>query len=426
MSKVLLISRSGFSDENANGITMKNLLSAWNSEEKAEFYCDVEPPDFSAADNYFRVTDMQMLAALMLKKSKHIFCARHTTNDNGSAAHGAKTASLSRVPSWLKRRKYNFGLKWLREFLWEISPWGHKALNRWIYEVAPDVIVYMVGESIFMDRLVLRTIKKTSAKLVLYNGEGYRVIDLNERKGIERAYYHAAEKLYGKLNENASLVIYNCQSLMEEYSKLYRADSKQIIAYNSADNVCSKYNPKSNLILSYFGNLGVGRVDSLLQIADTLHEIDSDLLLNIYGNAADEDKRKLESHTNIKYYGFVSAETVHDIAEKSDILIHAESFNAEMLHKLRFAFSTKIAQYLCAGRPILCYAPAESTSAKYLKQENGAMVATNPQELKSSLESLVCDPKLRIRYAELAENLGMKNHNREKTAAFVKREVDAL
>lgn len=68
MSKVLLFSHSGFSDENANGITMKNLLSAWSSEEKAEFYCDVQPPDFSAAHDYFRVTDMQMLTAFAGKK----------------------------------------------------------------------------------------------------------------------------------------------------------------------------------------------------------------------------------------------------------------------------------------------------------------------------------------------------------------------
>lgn len=73
MGKVLLFSHNGFSDENANGITMKNLLSAWSAAEKAEFYCDVEPPDFSSAENYFRVTDMQMLTAFAGTKAKHIF-----------------------------------------------------------------------------------------------------------------------------------------------------------------------------------------------------------------------------------------------------------------------------------------------------------------------------------------------------------------
>ena len=127
MSKVLLFSHSGFSNENANGITMKNLLSAWSSDEKAEFYCDVQLPDFTAADNYFRVTDIQMLTAFVGKKTVHIFSA------NTEDAKAVKTQTTDecgnerarRIPPWLKKRKYNFGLKWLREILWIISPWGH-------------------------------------------------------------------------------------------------------------------------------------------------------------------------------------------------------------------------------------------------------------------------------------------------------------
>ena len=65
---------------------MKNLLSAWSAEEKAEFYCDVEPPDFSEAEHYFRVTDMQMLTALAGKKAKHIFSAE--AENEADAARG--------------------------------------------------------------------------------------------------------------------------------------------------------------------------------------------------------------------------------------------------------------------------------------------------------------------------------------------------
>lgn len=428
MSKVLLFSHNGFSDENANGITMKNLLSAWDSGEKAEFYCDVELPDFSAADNYFRVTDMQMLAALMGKKSEHIFnkvgenadflCAH---NKNGDAS-----VHVSRIPKWLKKHKYNFGLKWFREILWEISPWGHKMLERWIDSVAPTVVVYMVGESIFMDRLVLRTISRTSAKLVLYNGEAYRIINLRERHGIERAYYRRVANLYRRLNENASLVIFNCLSLKESYSEVYQPKSNQIVAYNSASCTCAAYHSHSPLTISYFGNLGVGRVDSLISVAEVLYDIDNDLILDIYGNATDEDKSKFEQHINIRYHGFVPPEVLPDIAEKSDILIHVESFEEERIAKLRYAFSTKLAQYLCSGRPVVCYAPKESASSEYLCHENGALVATNCSELKSGLKELISNPDVREEYANRAKELGAKNHNREITALFVKQEIDTL
>ena len=110
MSKVLLFSRSGFSDENANGITMKNLLSAWSCAEKAEFYCDVEPPDFSAADEYFRVTDMQMLKALIGKRTEHVFRADAARERAAPSAQKPAQTHAARIPQWLKKRKYHFGL----------------------------------------------------------------------------------------------------------------------------------------------------------------------------------------------------------------------------------------------------------------------------------------------------------------------------
>lgn len=428
MNKILLFSHNGFSDENANGITMKGLLSAWSNDKKAEFYCDIEPPDFSAANDYFRVTDMQMLTAFIGKKAKHIFHdnTENTNTVSTQATVEQRDAHASRIPSWLKKRKYNFGLKWFREFLWEISPWGHKALKQWIDSISPAVVVYMVGESIFMDRLVLRTIRRTSAKLVLYNGEAYRIIDLNKRKGIERAYYRKVERLYQILNRNASLVIFNCEPLMAGYSAIYHPSSKQIVAYNSASCTCSAYRAHSPLVISYFGNLGVGRADSLIQVADVLYDIDRDLVINIYGNATNANKEKFEQHANIRYHGFVPPQSLQNILEGSDILIHVESFDKEIFSKLRYAFSTKLAQYLCAGRPLLCYAPKDCASAEYLKQENGAVVATNVSELTNGLKKLIEDPEFRAGYAVRARQLGIKNHDQKATASLVKQEIESL
>ena len=427
MGRILLFSHNGFSDENANGITMKNLLSAWSAAEKAEFYCDVEPPDFSSAENYFRVTDMQMLTAFAGKKARHIFLAdTEKSAADAQSAPGKAEKKPSRIPPWLKRRKYNFGLKWLRELLWEISPWGHKALRQWIDDFSPSVVVYMVGESIFMDHLVLKTLKRTSAKLVLYNGEAYRIIDLKERKGIERAYYSRVERLYRRLNQNASLVIFNCIPLMNGYSEIYPPHSRQIVAYNSALCTCPEYRPHSSPVITYFGNLGVGRVDSLLQVADVLCAIAPELKLDIYGMAVDADRIKLEKHSSIRFHGFVPPEALGGIADRSDILLHVESFQEEIAPKLRYAFSTKLAQYLCAGRALLCYAPEGSASAEYLKQENGAFVAASRSELQCGLEQLIRNQQFRTEYAERGKQLGIKNHNCETTAAYIRQEIEAL
>ena len=110
----------------------------------------------------------------------------------------------------------------------------------------------------------------------------------------------------------------------------------------------------------------------------------------------------------------------------SDILLHVESFDEEIVSRLHYAFSTKLAQYLCSGRPLLCYAPEGSVSSEYLKQEKGALVVTNISELKLGLTKLVLDPEFRAEYAEHARQLGIKNHNHEITAALVKQEINSM
>ena len=121
MPRLMVFSHSGFSDSDANGITMKNLLSAFSPEEKAEFYMDVQPADYSAAHRYFRVTDTQMVKAFLGKKSRHIF----KFDPNETVSSGKKSGGTpKKIPVWLKKQKYNFAVKWLREQLWAISPWG--------------------------------------------------------------------------------------------------------------------------------------------------------------------------------------------------------------------------------------------------------------------------------------------------------------
>lgn len=126
MSKILLFAHSGFSDQNANGLTIKNLLSAWEPEEKAECYYDVQPPDFTAAKQYFRVTDMDALKAMLGKQTQRCFTAGPTPER--TSAGGPQSRPL---PVWLKKRNYHFGVKWLREVLRMVSPWGHRRLAEW-------------------------------------------------------------------------------------------------------------------------------------------------------------------------------------------------------------------------------------------------------------------------------------------------------
>ena len=197
-------------------------------------------------------------------------------------------------------------------------------------------------------------------------------------------------------------------------------------AYNSASNICSQYRPGDSMTITYFGNLGVGRADSILQTADILRGINQNLHIDVYGNANAADEDRLRAHPNISYHGFVSQAALQKIIERSDILLHVESFDPEIVPRLRYAFSTKIAQCLCAGRPLLCYAPEGSASVEYLKDTNGALVAVNLPELKRKLEQLVLSGELRKEYAARASQIGKENHWRENTSAAVREKIEGI
>lgn len=424
MQKILLFSHNGFSDENANGITMKNLLSAWSAEEKAEFYCGTEVPDFSAAHAYFRITDIQAAKSFFGKKSWHIFSDSAEKSTQTQSSFSGTQGRTYPIPAWLKKYKYNFFLKWIREYLWILGPWGHREFAQWLAQVSPDVIIYMVGESIFMDRMVLKVCEKTGKPLVLYNGEAYRIIDLRTRHGLERAYYRKVEGLYEKLSRYASLIVYNCEMLKRDYEARYTSPARTMIAYNSADSIPESYQPSDGCVITYFGNLGVGRSEELIRFAKVLEKVDPTRSLNIYGNATKAQAARFQECQNIRYHGFVDARKLRKVIAASDILVHVETFEEATIPKLRYAFSTKIAQCLCAGRCLISFAPQEMASSQYLNTAEGAIVVSSEADLEKELLQLLWNPLYRAELAEKAYRTGLQNHQIQVTSRRLRREID--
>ncbi len=409
---LLLFSHSGFSDTDANGITMKNLLSAYAPEEKAQFYCDTATPDFTAAKQFFRVTDVQMLGALRLKRSQHVFTQAPT---------GAQP-SAKRIGGGLKKRKYDFKLKWLREILWCVSPWGHRSLRKWIKALHPDAIVYMVGESHFMDKLVLKTCKKHKKPLVLYNAEAYRIIDLKTRNGLERAYYRRSHRLYAKLSRAAKLIIYNSEPLRRAYEAKYPSDAQSMVAYNSAKLLDAHERSSDELKITYFGNLGVGRHKSLIEIAQCLQKIDPSLHIDVYGRALEPIEAELRACEGIRFHGFLEQTELQGVIARSDLLLHAESFDPEISAKLRYAFSTKIAQCLASGRCFLSYAPETAASSEYLRSVKMPL-ASSKEELTELLTSQLSDETVRAQIASRGVHIAKENHSLETTAQAVRKYI---
>ncbi|MGN0841515.1 MAG: glycosyltransferase [Candidatus Ornithospirochaeta sp.] len=425
MDTILVISYNSFSLKNANGMTILSLMSAYSKDNLIQFCRSADEKNFDFARSYFCVTDREMLSSFFFKKVRGIYDRPQNRTESSNMDMSVSSAELSKG---LRKNNYNFVLRWLRELLWIIAPWGKRKLLKWVKENNPQAIVYMVGESISNDIDVLRIAKKCRIPLVLYNCEGYRTIDIDERKGIEKLFYKTVEKSYKKLQRLSGLVIYNCGYIMNRYQAMYKAPEKSIIAYNSSSFDTSPYliKPNKKLIISYFGNLGVGRVASIIEIADFMMEYHTDLKIDVYGRPSESDEQLMSRHPVIVLHGFVGQDTLLKVRENSDILLHTESFDPDIVPKLKNAFSTKIAQCLCSGRCLFTYAPIDMASTDYLLTEDCACVASSKEEMKAKLNELIENPELRLMYANRALNSAKKNHDKQITAELVKKSIGDL
>lgn len=424
MSKLLVISYSGFSDSNANGKTLKALLCKWKNHELAQFYCGAEFEDTDFCSTFFHVTDKQMLKSFYKKKNSRVVNANKVERNKefGTLSNTNDNALSSRI----RKYNYNFFFRTLREYLWKVAPWGKREYREWVSNFSPSAIFYMVGESWFMDKLVLKTAKRHKIPIILYNCEAYRIVNPKDRKGFDRYYYKKVEKSYRKLIKSSQKIIYNCEFLMDAYQKKYGVHNDELVVHNSSSFDTSNYEARDGkLKISYFGNLGVGRVPSLIKVADALNEIKPELSIDVYGKVPNkEDECALNNHPSINFCGLVAPEKLVEIKEESDVLLHVESFEESIAFKLRYAFSTKIAQYLCAGRSVLTYAPAGTASTKYLQDEGSALVATNEDELKEYLKRIVEDPSLRQIMSQRAAECAHRNHDMDLSAEYVRKKVE--
>jgi glycosyltransferase involved in cell wall biosynthesis len=126
-----------------------------------------------------------------------------------------------------------------------------------------------------------------------------------------------------------------------------------------------------------------------------------------------ETTRMLESIPSIRLGGLLRSSEVMPELVESDCLVLVESFDAELLRYTRFSMSTKLPEYLAAGRPIFVYGPGEQASARYIK-ENGCGVVVERRDrrlIREALRTLTCDAELRVRLGARARQVAVERHD---------------
>lgn len=405
--RVLVIGNECLSNVSSNGRTMRNFLLGYPKEKLAQFCIRNASPDFEICERYYYVSDSAALNSFL----------------RGKLADGNLPRNVSGTDtSTVKPKQRNAVTMMIRNFVWNSMRWAGKDFYKWVEDFSPEIILLQAGDCAFMLKLARKLALKYNIPLVIYNSEAYyfKKFDYFRSHGLAQLLYPVFHRNFcrefDKTVKLAKKSVYCCDKLKDDYDACFHLPSEVI--YTATQVTPKKYKtPHDNLKISYLGNLGVGRHEGLIEIAEVLQSISPDLKLDVYGKIPSEDiKNAFDSCHGIRYMGFISYEDVVEIMQSSDILVHTENFSDFYKEDLKYAFSTKIADSLASGTCFLLYAPECMACSEYLRKNKAAYVVGNHQELIHTLVELCSDINAREKYIAQAHLITNYNHSAKHNA----------
>lgn len=407
MPKILIVANNALSKDDSNGRTLMNFLGMFTPDNIAQFHIHGQV-DENCCKHHYQLSDQDILFAV-----KHFGKNRNASlNNKITLNQNIKTNSAALTSKVIKRSCRNLVL---RDTVWCTYMWWDKNFDAFISNFAPDVVLLQAGDCPFMFHIALRIAKKYKVPLVMYNSEGYVLKKVLYSGSSKKDIWHnilqkRLKHAYQKMMNHVKYCFYITEYLERCYQEKYPHPNKSRAIYTSSEMEKLEDKSGSPFKLAYCGNLGVGRIQPLCEIAEVLQTVDSKATLNIYGSFnSDADEKRLCKYSNVRYWGRVPYETIPDIMSNANLVVHCE--NPNRLTNLIHAFSTKIADCLACGRPFLVYADERYPFVQYLKENNAAHIATDKEVLRKLLIQCIEDKAFLESHIQNALDLANRNHS---------------
>ena len=404
---LLIISADVLSTVSSNGKTMESFLSGWDPDKIAQLYVKTDlPPQSECCRKYFRITDREVFQSL--------FRRRADIGSEVARAEAKERPAVCRERKWVSVLKQFYFVRLLREWAWNRASWDNDTLNRWLREVSPDVILLQGGDGIFAYDIAAVIAARFDIPVVLYVTDDY----ISRKVGLS-IFGHIRKRLIRQAFEamagQCAHMITIGEKMREEYDRLFDRDS--VVLMNSVDigNDISPHIPNGPLTIVYMGSLYFGRENSLAALVKAIKRMNRDgcrIKLDIYTSTPMTSRRRrlLDVDGCSRLRGFIGRDEVGERLSEADILVHIEGFNKRDVSKTRLSVSTKIPEYMAAGKCILAIGPKGIASMEYARDFACVVNRPSQKELVAVLNTLIDDEGLRQQYGDLAYRFAVTNH----------------
>jgi glycosyltransferase involved in cell wall biosynthesis len=418
--RVLLVGHDAFAKGGGGGIVLSNLFLDWPRRDLAVIDYSIFPPDLDRCDRYWRLSKCGVLQATAgLPPDGAAICSLQASRANASDRpsdtgdrRGALRRELSRLSVHVRRP--------IGEAIFRLPGVLSRRLGNWIDAFDPEVCVSMLGSGLML-RTVVRIAGERRIPIVPYFCDDW-ITTLYGGDVGERWLRGSARRWLAECLRRSPVRLVVTREMAEEYSRRY-GGTFLVMEYAVAETEESA--PPSDrevgpVRLVYMGSLVPDRLRSLRAMGDALAALAGEGLTSLFSvyvpaweltGAQDE----LNVPPVMKSVGSVPYDEVQGVLREADVVVHVESFHSSYRKWTRYSMSTKIPEYMMAGRCIFGYGPGEVSSIRYISESGAGYVVASEDRgaLLAGLRTVLSSSALRRKLGKRVRAIAYQRHDGE-------------
>ncbi|MDO5124143.1 MAG: hypothetical protein Q4D44_05700 [Eubacteriales bacterium] len=416
LPRVLVPTITEWRDSNGNR-TLPEIFSCWDRDKVAQIYTRAPLPDTAVCDRFLRINESDVLKSIFKRSTSTTKRVYNTKTEECTSQQSAELeAERKRYAS--AKKHHSWFLTLCREAVWFLGKWKTPELDAFVEEFNPQMLFCTIFPFFYAGRIQLYLIKKCKVPVVGYlfdDNYSYKPCGLNPFAYIHRFL----------LRQNVKKLVNACDELFvispmqkEECDRLFGTHSTILTRPIDTDTPPEFKKAELPIKMVYTGNMRLGRLNSLCEIAKAVSEINKDgekIRFDIYSaDTPGKKERKILSTGGTHLRGCVPSEEIPRIIQEADITVFTEDLGIQNRFTARLSFSTKLTDYFTSGRCIFALAHKDIAPTDYLKREDAAITVTSYKDIEKTLRRMAENPQIIEEYGKKAYECGVRNHSKEK------------
>ena len=388
----ILIVGTGPFNQKSTSRAFDSYFHDWERDNLAQIFSNTKTPCKGHCRTLFQITDQRMLKRWFKRnvKTGRVFSFEdlpetwETTDletDSAFADHAYRIGSRHTPLTHL-----------LRGILWRKKYWCTSELIAWLDAFQPECVFLAFSNDYFIPKIAMYVAERYRIPIVSAIGDDYYFCKQRPFSLLGWIYLKSYRRLIRRLFAWPGSAVYISDKIRDLYNEAFGLDGQTVYLTSAVERRPFHQINLVSPLITYFGNIRMGRNYSLCEIANAIRIINPGWYLDVYSNETDPAVLAVfKEKTNIRFHGSIPYYDVRRLMSASDVTIIVEGFRESDVEQSRYSLSTKAADALASGAAILTYGSAECGVVEYMAETKASAICTNSALLEETIRKLFFD-----------------------------------